>query len=134
MRSDEMQKMHAHVVRWRREIFPCLRVFCAQFAPKRVDELESDGDVPDQFAAFVVTHDETVFGKAILPKLAGIMKEDTGNQKIDIQFRIERRNAKRDAHHLRGVLDQTTAPRMMVIARRGRAAKPIAPFFQKSFA
>ena len=37
----------------------------------------------------------------------------------------------RDAHHLRGMLDESAAPRVMIITRRGRPPEPITPFFQE---
>ena len=90
--------------------------------------------MPHQFAALVVTHDESTFGKRVFPKLAAIVKQNAGEQKIEIELRIERRDRHRDAHHLRGVLDQTTAPRVMIIAGRSRAAETLAEFLQKRVA
>ena len=40
----------------------------------------------------------------------------------------------RDAHHLRGVLDQAAAPGVMIIACRRRSSKTLAPFVHERFA
>ena len=87
-----------------------------------------------QLAAFVVTHDESVLGQLIFPKLSAVVKQNAGKQKIDIQLWIERRHLICDAHHLRGVFDETAAARVMIIARRSRTPETIAPFAQKCFA
>ena len=88
----------------------------------------------DQFAAFVVAHRETGFRQLIFPKLAGVVKKNSGNEQIEIQLRIQRRDRTREPHHLRGVLNETAPAGMMIIPRRGRAAKTLAPFLQKQFA
>src|ERR1700686_1078474 len=61
MRANEMQEVKPHILGRRGELFPALRVFGAQSSPEQVHQFEADGDVSDQFAAFVVVHDETVF-------------------------------------------------------------------------
>jgi hypothetical protein len=57
------------------------------------------------------------------------MTQATGQQKVEIQLGIERRNLGRDPHHLRRVLNQTSATRMMIFPRRGGASETVAEFF-----
>ena len=47
MRANQMQQVHAHIFGWRGKVFPTLRVFGAQSSPERVNQFETDGDVPD---------------------------------------------------------------------------------------
>ncbi len=70
-----------------------------------------------------------VSGKAFSQSFPAIVEENAGQQEIDIQLRIERRDLLRDAHHLGSVLDKAAAARVMIIASSGGAAKPVAPFF-----
>jgi hypothetical protein len=51
---------------------------------------------------------ETGLRQIIFPKLAAIVKEDSGDEQIQIQLRINGRDLGR-AHHLSGVLDQSAA-------------------------
>ena len=88
----------------------------------------------DQFAALVIIHDEPILGERVLPKFSRIVEEDTSDQQIAIQLRIQRRDLFRYAHHLRGVLNQSAAPRVMIVARGSCATEPVAPFFQECFA
>ena len=85
--------------------------------------------MPDQLATLVVIHDEPVFGQGILPKFSRIVKENPRKQEIEVQVRVERRDLLRDAHHLRGVLDESAAPRVMIITRGGSATESVTPFF-----
>ncbi len=59
------------------EIFPRIGVFDAQPSPQRIHQLESDGDVPHQFAELVITHYESVFGQRVLPKFSGVVEENS---------------------------------------------------------
>ena len=104
MRADQVEQVQAHIFGWRRKLFPALRVFGAQSSPERVNQFETDRDVSDQFAAFVIVHDETVFRQSVFPELTGIMKEDSGDEKIDIQLWIKWPKRHRNSHHLRSVL------------------------------
>ena len=70
----------------------------------------------------------------ILPKLSGIVKENAGHQKIDIQLRVERRNRHCRAHHLRGVFDQTAAASVMVFSRCGCPPEPFTELFDETVA
>ena len=87
----------------------------------------------DQFAALVIIHDEPILRERILPKLSRIVEKGTGNHKIEIQLRIKRRDLFGHSHHLRGVLNQAPAPRVMIVARGGGATEPVAPFVQECF-
>ena len=62
------------------------------------------------------------------------MKKNASDQKINIQLRIERRDCPRQAHHLRGVLDEAAAPGVMIFASCGRATKSVAPLVDECFA
>ena len=126
--------MHSHVFRCRREIFPRFGVFDAQSSPQRVYQFESDGDVPHQFAQFVITHYESVLRQRVLPKFTGVVEKNSREQQVKVQLRVERCDLLSHAHHLCSMLDQSTAPRMMVIPRSRGAPKPVAPFAKKSFA
>ena len=77
----------------------------------------------DQFALLVERHAETAFWQIIFPKLAGIVEENPGNQQIKVEIGIKRRDLRGDPHHLGGVLEQTTAARMMIGARTGGVSK-----------
>src|SRR5438046_1135572 len=80
MRSDEMQQMHAHVFRRGQKIFPGSGVLRRQLSPKRIYELEADGDVADQFAALIVAHNEAALGILVFPKFAGVVKKNAGDE------------------------------------------------------
>ena len=62
------------------------------------------------------------------------MEENPRKQQIEVQVRVERRDLLRDAHHLRRVLDQPSAARVMIIARGGSAPEPVAPLLQERLA
>ncbi len=61
-------------------------------------------------------------------------RANAGDEKIDIQLPVERRDSQSYPHHLSGMLDQSAASSVVIIARRSCAAKAIAPFVQKSVA
>ena len=109
------------------EILPCVYIFDAEFLPERVNQLDSNGDVPDQFAELIIAHNKARFGELVFPNFTRVMKENTGDQKIEIQLRIKRRDLCRHAHHLRRMLDQSAATRVMIFARGCGATKAIAP-------
>jgi hypothetical protein len=69
MRTNEVQKMYAHIFRGRPIPFPDICVFGGELLPQRIDKLESDRNVADQFTKLVVAHNEAGFGKLVLPKL-----------------------------------------------------------------
>src|SRR5207245_10235382 len=85
-------------------------------------------------AAFVISHGETVLRQLVFPKFAGIMEENSCEQEIEVQLRIKRRDLRRNPHHLRSVLDQTTATRMMIVACSSCASKAITQVMQKRLA
>src|SRR5437016_2357653 len=96
--------MQAHIFRRRNKLFPTLRVLGAQLSPERIYQLKTDRDVADQFATLVVLHDESAFGVLVLPKFTGIVKQNSSDEKIDVQLWIKRRDRHCNAHHLGGVL------------------------------
>src|SRR5580765_6064097 len=133
MRTNEMQKMYAHILRGWTILFPHICFFGGEPLPQRIDELESDRNVADQFTKLVVAHNETGFGELVFPKLTRVVKENARDQKIKVQLGIERRDGPGYAHHLRGVLDETPAPSMMIFASCCGATKSVAPFVDERF-
>src|SRR5437016_7538154 len=87
MRTNEMQKMYAHILRGRTILFPHICVFGGEPLPQRIDELESDRNVADQFTKLIVAHNEAGFGELVFPKLTRVVKENARDQKIKIQDR-----------------------------------------------
>src|SRR5215469_2683191 len=87
-----------------------------------------------QFAPLIIIHDKSVLWESVLPKFSGIVKENAGKQKIEIQFRIKGCDLVRYAHHLCRVLHESAPARVMIVPRGGGASKPIAPFFQECVA
>src|SRR5438477_5356303 len=127
--------MQAAIFRWRRQIFPGPRVlFRLQFSPERIDQLKPDGDVPHQFTALVISHGESVLRQMVFPKFSGIVEENAGYEQIAIKLRINRAKPESHSYHLGSVLDQAATTSVMIIARRGRAAKAIAKIFQEYLA
>ena len=62
------------------------------------------------------------------------MKKNTGHEQVSIQFRIEGCDGAAHPHHLGSMLDQATAPRMMIVASGSGAAKSVAELGQQRFA
>ena len=77
MRADQMQKMHSHIFRCRREILPCVGVLHAQPSPQCVYQLEANGDVSHQLAELVITHDKSMFRQRVLPQFTGIVEKNS---------------------------------------------------------
>ena len=77
----------------------------------------------DHFAALIEGHAEAGLGQMIFPKLAGVVEENAGDEQVEIQVGIKRRDLRRDAHHLRGVLDQAAAAGVMITAGAGGVAE-----------
>ena len=87
MRTNEVQKMHAHVFRGRHETFSThLRFRRSSLLPQRIDQLESDGNVADQFTELVVAHNESGFGELVFPEFTGVVKKNARDQKIKVQL------------------------------------------------
>ena len=131
VRGDKVQQMQAHVLVVRLEIFPLVE---RERFPQRIDQLDADIDVTKQFAALVERHGEAPFLDAILPHLAAVVEKDTGDQQVAVQDGIGRRDGVRIAHHLRHMLDEPAAPRVMKEPCRSRAAEARAEFFEEGFA
>src|SRR5438874_12511924 len=70
----------------------------------------------------------------IFPKLSGIVKQNAGDEQIEIELRIERRDRDRHPHHLGDVLDEAAAARVMIRARARRAPKAFAMLAKERFA
>ena len=60
--------MYAHIFRERSIRFPEVCVFDGKLLPQRIDDLEPDRNVTDQFAKLVVAHNEAGFRKLVFPK------------------------------------------------------------------
>ena len=67
----------------------------------------------------------------IFPKFAGIVKENPGEKKINVQLGIERTEGKGHTHHLRSVLNQSAAAGVVIISRGGSAPKAITKILQE---
>src|SRR5262245_55030700 len=59
----------------------------------------------------------------IFPKFPGIVEENACGQEVEIEIRIERRDRGRDAHHLRGELNQSASSWKVITTGNGRIAK-----------
>src|SRR5205814_7741143 len=96
MRRDQVQQMQPAIFRWWHQMFPSPPVFLhLQFPPERIDQLEPDRDVPHQFAALIESHGEPVFRQMIFPKFSWSVEKNSGQEKIEIQLRIERAEGQR---------------------------------------
>src|SRR5213076_3215273 len=62
----------------------------------------------------------------IFPELSGIVKQNAGDEQVEIELRIKRRDHYRHPHHLGDVLDEPAAARVMIRTRAGGAAKTLA--------
>src|SRR6476659_3741053 len=86
----------------------------------------------EQLTSLIEGHGEAVRRQSVLPKLARVVKKHSGGKKIAIERGIRVAEGAGRAQHLRDVLDQTAAPRMMVISRRCGATKAIPIFVEES--
>src|SRR3982751_6173178 len=117
--------MEPDVFRGRLQVLPLFTFFDKQLAPEGVNELKPDRDVTHQLAALVIAHGEPILGELVFPKFPGVMKEDSRGKQVLVQLRIKRRESAAGPHHLRSMLNESTAARVMIIASRGSRAKPI---------
>ena len=81
---------------------------------------------------------EAVLGIRVFPEFPAIVEKHSGKHQVAVQLRIHAADRFRRAHHLRHMLDQPAAPRVVVFPRRRRPAeavshrpeKMVAEFFQ----
>jgi len=130
MGDDEMEKMEAHLFGGRLKIGPGVELGL-KFAPEGIDEFDADGDVTEEFAAFVEGDVEAVFGDMIFPKFAAVVEQGAGEQQVAVEHGINRGESVGGAHHLRGVFDETAASGVVNEAGTCAASETGAEFFEK---
>src|SRR2546421_10973810 len=87
-----------------------------------------------QLAALVVTHRESGLRQMIFPELSSVMKQHAGNEQIEIELWVERRDRHRHPHHLGDVLDEAAAASMMIGTRARRSPEAFPVLAEKRFA
>ena len=126
---EQMEQVQAHVLAGRLQGGPGRGLLRGEhFAPERIHQFDADGDVAEHFPALVEGHGKAIRRQGVFPQFSRIVKEHSGDEQIGVERGVGRRDRQRRAHHLRHVLDQPTAPRMMIAPRRRRPAKARAVF------
>jgi len=113
---------------------PCGGRGLQQFAPQFVDQLDAQRDMAQHFPVEGLVLIETAFRVGVLPQLAAIVEQHAGEQQVAVQFRIDRGQGGRAAHHLGHMFHQTAAARVVVAPRGGGAPEAFAELVEKPLA
>ena len=124
--GDEVKEMEADEFVGRLEQRPGGSGFGVEHvSPEFVDDLESEGDVTEHLSGEVVRLGEAGLGVAVFPELAAVVKKDAGEEQVSIEVGIDAVQGHGRAHHLGDVLDETSAPGVVIVPCGGGAAEAL---------
>lgn len=125
--GDEVEEMETDVFAGGLEGEPVFGgVGVEEVAPEFVDEFDAEGDVAEHFAVEGEVLSEAGFGILVFPELADVVEKDTSDEEIFVEARVDGADGAGGAHHLSDVLEEASAPGVVVFLGGGSTAKAVA--------